>query len=457
MTQHELPVNNYSHNDIIDQARQMNEEQIREREAAEQAERQPRIDAYKKHFEDKLIMKKKVTMITRFSVVAALLIMWTITLISEAPKWYEQYKIETNDESRKEIDSLRIKYYNCWLKNKPNMGTSKDVIDCDSITYPSRDTLSGPQIIQQASAKESKSEWPSSTLAPKDLFYTTSVKDWCVVSQNEESHFKKENWGILATDVACDFNKDGTWDKAIIYAPDFWNKPMDYIVRVKKDGLLWNYVELEFCKDGEDSCENTFKWVIWHVKTNLWDLASVVTWQVIGEMDLSWATTWYHSHIELWYMVDKQWTNISYSKRSQTLEKTRGLQPKYEWWTTYYFTPYNLGDVNQNDASPCIGASNKNLCDLEKQGIRTIALTRDVRDALGLEFGDKVRLEWPCAWTYQIEDEMNCRFRGKPCWYKKGWKWKYHPTWNVLRPGTDLFIKGDIPSCGWGAHSIHKA
>ena len=158
MTQHELPVNNYSHNDIIDQARQMNQEQIREREAAEQAERQPRIDAYKKHFEDKLIMKKKVTMITRFSVVAALTIMSTVALISEAPKWYEQYKIETNDESRREIDSLRIKYYNCWLQNKANMGTSKDVIDCDSITYPSRDTLSGPQIIQQASAKESESE-----------------------------------------------------------------------------------------------------------------------------------------------------------------------------------------------------------------------------------------------------------------------------------------------------------
>lgn len=59
----------------------------------------------------------------------------------------------------------------------------------------------------------------------------------------------------------------------------------------------------------------------------------------------------------------------------------------------YYFTHYDLGDYRQNDKTPCIGASGKDLCKLERSGVRTMALTSDIRKKMGIKFGDTVKLE----------------------------------------------------------------
>lgn len=72
-----------------------------------------------------------------------------------------------------------------------------------------------------------------------------------------------------------------------------------------------------------------------------------------------------------------------------------------------YATQYNLGDVNQNDASPNIGASGKDLRYVENP----IALTSDIRNLYGIKLGQKVTLSGPCPGTYSVEDEMNIRFR----------------------------------------------
>jgi hypothetical protein len=74
--------------------------------------------------------------------------------------------------------------------------------------------------------------------------------------------------------------------------------------------------------------------------------------------------------------------------------------------------------------------------------VRTIAITVDIRNKLGIKFWDVVQLTWDagCSWVYQVHDEMNRRFR-ENC---------------ILRPGTMYCIKWDIPSMPGGACSITK-
>jgi len=113
-----------------------------------------------------------------------------------------------------------------------------------------------------------------------------------------------------------------------------------------------------------------------------------------------------------------------------------------------YFTRYDLGDVTQNDSSPCIGASWQDLCKLTLSWIKTMALTKDMRIKYGISFWDEVTLEWDqgCAGVYQVHDEMNCRFRGENAhdnWPCKTTKWK-RASGNIYRDGTPYLIKGDV-------------
>lgn len=283
---------------------------------------------------------------------------------------------------------------------------------------------------------------PSWPLNPSQLYLTAKVIDKCYASQTPEQHYKANK--RLAWDVVCNFWWDTIWQFQL-YAPDYNQQSQVYTV-----------TDVYYAQDTGNTIDLTFwnkRWTIWHIKTVLKKGQTVKTWQLIWQTDLSWVTSWHHSHIELWI----EWRNVAYdtySKKLDTFRKTPSPKVPYWWWSTYYFTPYNLWDVNQNDASPCIWASGKDLCEMEANWIRTIALTADVRNSLWIKFWDKVKLEWPCAWVYQVEDEMNCRFRWKPCWYMKNWERVRHPTWHVLRSGTNLYIKWDIPSCGWGAHKI---
>ena len=197
-------------------------------------------------------------------------------------------------------------------------------------------------------------------------------------------------------------------------------------------------------RDAASGSSGTESFYLGHTETRLKPGDTVVTGQRIGQMTLNGATTGWHVHFEYRRLgVDgKTWKSERYftGAREEALDNKRkgSLPTGWKWGDTFYFTHYDLGDVNQNDAAPCHGASGRNLCDLEKNGEKTIALTVDVRKSLGVKFGDKVRLDGPCSGTYRLEDEMNQRFR-YACVKKDG-----------------LCIKGDIPSCGGGAHTIHK-
>lgn len=97
-------------------------------------------------------------------------------------------------------------------------------------------------------------------LKPNELFYTTAVSDGCHVSQGEEDHFKKQNGGMLATDVACRFGQPKA-QRAVVYAPDYLGESLYYkITKVGNDKLLGDYIELS--TDGE-----SMKWVIAHLET----------------------------------------------------------------------------------------------------------------------------------------------------------------------------------------------
>ena len=66
---------------------------------------------------------------------------------------------------------------------------------------------------------------------------------------------------------------------------------------------------------------------------------------------------------------------------------------------------YNVGDENQCDGDPCIGASNKNLCELLEKGVQVCA-------ANFLPFGTQIRLTGSDGWQSEcvIEDRMNSRY-----------------------------------------------
>ena len=129
----------------------------------------------------------------------------------------------------------------------------------------------------------------------------------------------------------------------------------------------------------------------------------------------------------------------------------------------YYFTHYTLWDPAQNDDAPCISADWKDSCALMKHGRHTMALTVDIRKKLGINFWDKVVLEWDvwCEWVYTVTDELACRFRGEyawanwPCYYSDG-KTPTPKVSHVKRPGTPYYIKWDLPGRVWWACSIKK-
>lgn len=51
-----------------------------------------------------------------------------------------------------------------------------------------------------------------------------------------------------------------------------------------------------------------------------------------------------------------------------------------------FFTTYNAGAVDQNDDDPCTSASGIDICTGIANGKKYIALTRDMRDKMGIQY-----------------------------------------------------------------------
>lgn len=120
-------------------------------------------------------------------------------------------------------------------------------------------------------------------------------------------------------------------------------------------------------------------------------------------------TTGPHLHFEVWEKQGDAYVQVKLPER-MLIYQDPVPTPKKE--VTVYMTHYNLGVVGQNDASPCVGASGKDLCHMKKSGEHIIALTVDKRKELGVTFGSKVTVKLGNeTFTASVEDEMNKRFR----------------------------------------------
>lgn len=72
--------------------------------------------------------------------------------------------------------------------------------------------------------------------------------------------------------------------------------------------------------------------------------------------------------------------------------------------------------AGQTDASPCTGASLRNLCTAAREGDRVLALSRDLlwRNGGEWRWHDKIRLiskTSQCNGVFSVEDTMHARFR----------------------------------------------
>ena len=260
----------------------------------------------------------------------------------------------------------------------------------------------------------------------------------CRQTQSEDSHQTEKGGHSYALDLAC--VRGVSYD---VPAPQF--KDFYVIEKVSFGDKLGNYLIL---KHGDE------RYVYGHTQTSRKEGDRVNAWDIIGQSNNSGHSLGVHTHFEYWNKYINQTTiwdtrNNPYSRNLCTqrgwkfcevyedmpVAKTNALE-------TYYFTHYDLGDISQNDASPCHGASGANLCFLAQQGVSTMALTSDIRKKLGVKFGDKVILEggeW-CRGIYEVHDEMNARYR----------------TSCQKRPGTNYCIKGDLPWKPGGACTVQK-
>lgn len=313
--------------------------------------------------------------------------------------------------------------------NKDSMNACENNFGDDPIAY--RDCMSSSitnlpivNCINKGTWVVNKDDTKIDKITLRDKFWL-----WDCRFINDSHRLGKYNLEWMAYDIACEkgksFEVKSPWEYTIEKI-GFWYNIGNFII-LKKSSEVW-YEETRI--------------VLGHTKTsrNVWD--KIGEWDVIGQTNVSGASTWMHIHIELWDWYNNVSREFALGEKYKSLNWTALLNHR-KWdfgqqnKEVYYFTHYDLWDVKQNDSTPCIGASGKDLCYLEKQGIRTMALTSDVRKNLSVEFGDRVKLTWDiwCEGIYQVEDEMNKRYRETP--------------W-VLRPNTPYYIKGDLPSMdGW--------
>lgn len=244
--------------------------------------------------------------------------------------------------------------------------------------------------------------WKDKYRVPIDLFYVFLNTDGTYVSQTYRQHYSAN--GFLATDVA-------TGGKTLnVYAPDLYNKEIEYTLTFEQalDKTVGKAIYLT-------NEEQNIRWLIGHVESDMTgcnDPCIVKTGQIIGHVVMTGITTGLHAHIEAFSKVGGQWKSFEYkigeSDKTQLYNKPQAVVPTKS--ITVYMTHYDLS-VGQTDASPCIGASGKNICELSKK-INVIALTSDMRATLDVKFGDTVRIKkGETTFIAQVEDEMASRFR----------------------------------------------
>lgn len=314
------------------------------------------------------------------------------------------------NELQKEIDMRTI----CRERITKEKGTTTPLLPCEQQPI---------QVVPQANAQTNTwtatgainpvPERTSTRLKPEELLWPVKLSDDCYVTQNETTHVRAENGWMFATDIACKFGAVGGkgW-QAEVYVPDLRGMSAAYVVEyVWYDNLLGSFVQLRVLDASLTPSDESF--YLWHTETKfkVWDI--VTTGQRLWQMILNGATTGWHVHFE--YRRLSPWGTWA-SQRYFTGLKEKTLDNKrknvtYNWWKwgdEIYATSYTLGDAKQNDASPWVWASGKDLRWISN----VVALTKDVRRSLNIKFWDIIVIcQWDKCYDVQVEDEMNARYR----------------------------------------------
>jgi len=355
-------------------------------------------------------------------------------------------------EQVKTIDLEVNRLEACKAQVESELKTDVEIVDCYGRTLStstgavveSKDSQTTSTWTSTGGIAPVPERWVITTgrfLRPEELLWPVKTSDDCYITQTESNHVRPERGGMFATDIACKFWAQG-WvgGKAEVYAPDLRGKAVKYkVLFVGKDELLGSFIQLQSLKENSlneiyDVSDESF--YLWHTESKLkaWDI--VTTGQRIGQMTMDGATTGWHVHFEYRRLSPGgAWASQRYftGLKEQVIDNKRKnvTYNGWKWGDKIYASAYDLGDVNQNDASPNIWASGKDL----RHVPNAVALTKDVRRSLWLKFWDKILIQsedWK-SHAVQVEDEMNMRYR---------------ETWpeNCVKPtnGTPHCIKMDM-------------
>lgn len=240
---------------------------------------------------------------------------------ANAQKEEEEKSIKDLETKLAEAKKQKQAYEDCIAYNEKSLDSFEEPKKCESFLASDNNSTA------KAETKTDKTDVSASSLPVKSndevkevdykrepvivwidkLFYTALKDDKCRITQDESSHMKK-SWGsMIALDFWC-------WFKAQVFAPSFNNEKIEFTFENWKDKFLWNYGKLHFEKDWAK-----YFYLIWHLKTRVKDWEKVISWERLWEMNISWVSTWYHTHLELW----KDWVNISLTSQSQKLLQQR--------------------------------------------------------------------------------------------------------------------------------------
>lgn len=252
---------------------------------------------------------------------------------------------------------------------------------------------------------------------PTDLFYVFLREEETYVTSRPREHFAKN--GMLATDI-------GTHQKSLpIYAPDLYNQEVEWTVEEKE------YPESTGHTIILTNEQHGIRWLIGHVKDaslEKEDTLGQISWYKVrtgqkigmsGGFAGEGVTTAPHAHLEFYTLVAGKWLAANYKIGESNMNELWAWEPDPELKDTkdsvkIYLSGYNVGEVGQNDGAPCTGAYGNDICAFIETGEKSIALTSDMRNYLGIELGDRVSVACENelgTFEANVFDEMAARFR----------------------------------------------
>lgn len=261
---------------------------------------------------------------------------------------------------------------------------------------------------------------------PYDLYYAFMRSDGVTVTQSETQHIRKDSF--YATDIAPYENR-----QMDVYCPDMWNREED-----------WNIEARQYPDTSGDSVllvttNGLMQILIGH--TTLVKTGSCHTGEKIGYTNLTGkfqGEPKHHIHVEYYTrpVKDVPFQLINYTitdtaNKHEVINRTNKIIPQANASgdnsltttktqpvvksSTIKATSYNP-EQGQTDSTPCISGSGKDICELAKQGIRTIALSRDLLRKY--PYGTKITInseldDSRCKGEFLVADTMNARYTNR--------------------------------------------